>query len=310
MSSFFNLNNSHIQESLVNHVHFGTRFLFLNESYTGYAPSFKCKVGKCDLTHQYYLNVITIQENATVFLGNFYFGLIESSAKKLWNMDVFVEQMDDLNTIFGKTAAETQDANNNFLSNDANKYILSYRVELVDDSSLIDHFISGSTLSDDPEDSFISVETFRSVFPFTILIDRTLTIRQVGDGLIRHLGYSVKQGYSLGFLTYFDIVSPKLNEYSFESILINDSMSYVLKMKSIDNLKSNQFKDMELKGSFMHVEESECLLFIGSPAIQHLEELTGRGLYISDIPIHDATRDIILVGEQTKAQVTLFFLRY
>ena len=33
-----------------------------------------------------------------------------------------------------------------------------------------------------------------------------------------------------------------------------------------------------------------------------LEELTGRGLYISDLPIHDATRDVVLVGEQTKAQ--------
>lgn len=28
----------------------------------------------------------------------------------------------------------------------------------------------------------------------------------------------------------------------------------------------------------------------------------GRGLHLSDIPIHDATRDVILVGEQAKAQ--------
>ncbi len=27
-----------------------------------------------------------------------------------------------------------------------------------------------------------------------------------------------------------------------------------------------------------------------------LEELMGRGLHLSDIPIHDATRDVILVG--------------
>lgn len=36
-----------------------------------------------------------------------------------------------------------------------------------------------------------------------------------------------------------------------------------------------------------------------------LEGLTGRGLFISDIPIHDATRDVILVGEQARAQVRL-----
>ncbi len=50
--------------------------------------------------------------------------------------------------------------------------------------------------------------------------------------------------------------------------------------------------------------ESGCLLFLGSPLIDGLEGLTSRGLYISDIPIHDATRDVILVGEQSRAQVS------
>ena len=51
--------------------------------------------------------------------------------------------------------------------------------------------------------------------------------------------------------------------------------------------------------------ESDAILFIGSPSVEKLEELIGKGLYISDIPIHDATRDVILVGEQTKAQVCM-----
>ncbi|KAL0203750.1 hypothetical protein M9458_001768, partial [Cirrhinus mrigala] len=45
-----------------------------------------------------------------------------------------------------------------------------------------------------------------------------------------------------------------------------------------------------------------ALLFLGSPCVDKLEELTGRGLYLSDIPIHNALRDVVLVGEQTKAQ--------
>ncbi|KAF9818212.1 hypothetical protein SFRURICE_003953 [Spodoptera frugiperda] len=44
------------------------------------------------------------------------------------------------------------------------------------------------------------------------------------------------------------------------------------------------------------------LLFVGSPFLDGLEGLTGRGLFISDIPLHDATRDVILVGEQARAQ--------
>lgn len=71
------------------------------------------------------------------------------------------------------------------------------------------------------------------------------------------------------------------------------------------------FQGMELKGEMIDCWESQCLLFVGSPLIDGLDGLTTRGLYISDIPIHDATRDVILVGEQARAQVTpSLFSRY
>ncbi|ERL93241.1 hypothetical protein D910_10537 [Dendroctonus ponderosae] len=64
------------------------------------------------------------------------------------------------------------------------------------------------------------------------------------------------------------------------------------------NVKLN----LELKGQMVHCPESDSILFIGSPFIDGLEGLTGSGLFISDIPLHDATRDVILVGEQARAQ--------
>lgn len=53
----------------------------------------------------------------------------------------------------------------------------------------------------------------------------------------------------------------------------------------------------------VHCPESDSILFVSSPFLNGLEGLTGRGLFISDIPLHDATRDVILVGEQARAQV-------
>ena len=55
----------------------------------------------------------------------------------------------------------------------------------------------------------------------------------------------------------------------------------------------------------IYVVESDAILFLGSPMVDALDQLIGNGIYISDIPIHDATRDLILVGEQTKAQVSV-----
>lgn len=59
-----------------------------------------------------------------------------------------------------------------------------------------------------------------------------------------------------------------------------------------------------MKGQMVHCPESDSILFVSSPFLNGLEGLTGRGLFISDIPLHDATRDVILVGEQARAQVS------
>ncbi|KAL3267123.1 hypothetical protein HHI36_011263 [Cryptolaemus montrouzieri] len=52
----------------------------------------------------------------------------------------------------------------------------------------------------------------------------------------------------------------------------------------------------------VYCPESDTILFVGSPFLDGLDGLTGNGLFISDIPLHDATRDVILVGEQARAQ--------
>ncbi|XKL66633.1 hypothetical protein PGB90_010053 [Kerria lacca] len=61
-------------------------------------------------------------------------------------------------------------------------------------------------------------------------------------------------------------------------------------------------KELQIKGQMVNCGESDSLLFLGAPALDGLESLTSRGLFISDIPLHDATRDVILVGEQARAQ--------
>ena len=65
----------------------------------------------------------------------------------------------------------------------------------------------------------------------------------------------------------------------------------------------NLLQTMDLKGQMIHLAAVDDILFLGTPSVEKLDELIEKGLYISDLPIHDATRDVILVGEQTKAQV-------
>lgn len=63
-------------------------------------------------------------------------------------------------------------------------------------------------------------------------------------------------------------------------------------------------KGLEIKGQmvFCPGAKKNTLMFIGSPFIDGLEGLTCNGLFLSDIPLYDATREVILVGEQARAQ--------
>lgn len=55
-----------------------------------------------------------------------------------------------------------------------------------------------------------------------------------------------------------------------------------------------------------HVGELEWLCLISLyNSVMNLDDLTRRGLYLSDIPLHDATRDLVLLGEQFREEYKL-----
>ena len=47
------------------------------------------------------------------------------------------------------------------------------------------------------------------------------------------------------------------------------------------------------------------ILFLSSPRINSVEELELQGLYISDIPIHDVTRDLILLNRHFRVEMSI-----
>lgn len=55
----------------------------------------------------------------------------------------------------------------------------------------------------------------------------------------------------------------------------------------------------------IYIEQYDTILFLCSPSVLNLDDLNRRGLYLSDIPIHDATRDLVLLSEQFEAEYKL-----
>ncbi|XP_042145590.1 head-specific guanylate cyclase [Ixodes scapularis] len=156
--------------------------------------------------------------------------------------------------------------------------------------------VSGGA-SINPEDLAVSVSTFCRAFPFHFMCDRQLRLTQLGRGLARIFG-----GRGTSVPSLFVFLEPELLEMRFDHVVAATNLPFLLQVRD-DAIKHQRYKGMEVKGQMVHCPESETLLFLGSPVVDGgLSAMLRRGLYISDVPVHDATRDILLVEEQARAQ--------
>ncbi|XP_077460542.1 guanylate cyclase soluble subunit alpha-1 [Stigmatopora argus] len=142
---------------------------------------------------------------------------------------------------------------------------------------------------------------FSTIFPFHLILDQDLVLVQIGHGLRKRLSRKDGLRRASTFQEHFSIVRPQI-KCTFQGMLTMLNTQFVLRIKHGVLGHDNTVKLMDLKGQMIYVSESNVILFLGSPCVDKLEELTGRGLYLSDIPIHNALRDVVLVGEQAKAQ--------
>ncbi|XP_044156121.1 guanylate cyclase soluble subunit alpha-1 isoform X1 [Bufo gargarizans] len=148
----------------------------------------------------------------------------------------------------------------------------------------------------------IPASIFCKTFPFHFMFDTDMKMLQVGNGVKRLLNRKEIPGKS-NFEEYFEILSPKISS-TFSGIMTMLNMQFTIRVIRSENTieNSSKLQAMNLKGQMIYVFESNSILFLGSPCVDRLEDFTGRGLYLSDIPIHNALRDVVLIGEQARAQ--------
>ncbi|XP_040590669.1 guanylate cyclase soluble subunit alpha-2 isoform X3 [Mesocricetus auratus] len=211
-------------------------------------------------------------------------GMIKAAGKRIYRLNVEVEQIEN-----EKLCSDD--------SNPSNCNCISFLIKECETLNITKNIPQGT--SQVPADLRISINTFCRAFPFHLMFDPTMAVLQLGEGLRKQLRCDTHK--VLKFEDCFEIVSPKVNA-TFERVLLRLSTPFVIRTKPEASGTENKDKVMEIKGQMIHVPESNAILFLGSPCVDKLDELMGRGLHLSDIPIHDATRDVILVGEQAKAQ--------
>lgn len=156
-------------------------------------------------------------------------------------------------------------------------------------------------LSTAATDLRMGVASFCKAFPWHFVVDRQLELVQLGVGFMKIFGHHLNR-LGRGISTYFAFTRPHGVTLTFHEILKRANTPFILTLQRPHDVDKYPAEGLEMKGQMVHCPESDSILFVSSPFLNGLEGLTGRGLFISDIPLHDATRDVILVGEQARAQ--------
>ncbi|MCI5055468.1 MAG: PAS domain S-box protein [Flavobacteriales bacterium] len=127
-------------------------------------------------------------------------------------------------------------------------------------------------------------QNLERLFPFYFVIDQNLTITRFGRGLEKLAGDT--RGKS--FEEVFQVDRPKSLALKFEAFHEYLNQIFLIELKNI------QGQTVLLKGQFVETDQKE-LLFAGSPWLTSVEEMSEKGLLITDFALHDSTADLLQI---------------
>lgn len=158
----------------------------------------------------------------------------------------------------------------------------------------------------------ITPHIFATCFPFHIIFDFNLTIRYMGISLSRILPKAI--GSEAKLTDYFDLSRPSV-PLTYKNIRESIHNIFILCTKQdkiAGNSKTSEGENskdaLQFRGQMIPTssKDGNChILFLASPRISTIEELEHQGLYLSDIPIHDVTRDLLLLNRHFRVEMNI-----
>lgn len=240
----------------------------LSTTYIGFnAPSFRCAQEEDGDGTEFYLYYYS-QRPA---LGPVVVGIIRAAFKTLFDVVVDIKVSEQ----------ETREGETCFL------------IKLSDRDGKGPHRL-GSSISlprqATTSEELMTLQTFESLFPFHIAFNQDMVVTSCGNAVTRHFILDGLVGRNIN--TVFDIVRPRLN-FDFNSILSHNNTVYVLTEKNAATVRP-----LKLKGKMTFQWQFNVMLFLCSPSAIDLQDLLDQGVHLADVPIHDATKDLLLLSEQ------------
>ncbi|GFY48133.1 soluble guanylate cyclase 88E [Trichonephila inaurata madagascariensis] len=150
------------------------------------------------------------------------------------------------------------------------------------------------------------------LFPFSIAFDRTMTIREVGEKSRELFGGEEMVG--LPVETFFLMHRPRVaftwdNIYILQKVVVELEClnSHFAKHTICDRRNSASTRNLLLKGQMRLIEEWDAIIYLCVPLLSNLQEMQEVGLYLTDLCLHDSSREIVLAGWQHGARLEISY---
>ncbi|XP_064606184.1 guanylate cyclase soluble subunit beta-2-like [Liolophura sinensis] len=150
-----------------------------------------------------------------------------------------------------------------------------------------------------PSNLQISAKNFCLVFPYHVIFDKDLSVKQSGI-MIQKLCPTLSEENTF-MEKCFNLVHPRM-KFTFSNILtfINANFVLEIKLKGLANDSS-----IKVKGQMVWLEDVDHMIYICSPRLASLTELMEKNVFLSDIPIYDVTRELVLLNQQRIAEIEI-----
>eukprot|EP00057_Strongylocentrotus_purpuratus_P014976 XP_011669450.1 PREDICTED: guanylate cyclase soluble subunit beta-2 isoform X1 [Strongylocentrotus purpuratus] len=156
-----------------------------------------------------------------------------------------------------------------------------------------------------PEKLWLDQRMFCEYFPYHLVFDSNLRLLQSGVHIQRALP-KLRTMEDTTVNALFNMLHPQI-DWSVPSIRKFINMQFVLETKRemiIPGWGEEQ-PMLQLRGQMIWMDSLDAMLFACSPRVASLKELEERNLHLSDIPLHDITRDLILFNHQRLAEIEI-----
>ncbi|KAJ8034769.1 Guanylate cyclase soluble subunit beta-2 [Holothuria leucospilota] len=144
--------------------------------------------------------------------------------------------------------------------------------------------------------------TFCESFPYHVVFDSRMVIRQGGNKLKAFCSDEHIENTSMSAI--FDLVHPEI-KLSCENIKKFQEVIFMLNLKPEKMKNTARGLSICLRGQMVWMRQQQLFMFLCSPHLTSLRDLTDRGMHFSDIAPHDITRDLILFNQQRIAEMEL-----